>query len=188
MMEILSDVNPAGKTMKFNEADNCWELHSDGEKIKLFWVKYLVEPSVESLNAAAKHGLIPIIKYLHHQGYYGNAKTVGIAASNGHLDLMKYLHQSHPEIYFNRETLDKSEYVKLAANHGHLEVVQFMVDLEFKCEFDLNQIAENGHVQMMHWLYEKGYRPTDAAIVRAKKANQPSMLRFLFEKGLRWIR
>jgi hypothetical protein len=186
-MEILANVNPAGKTMKFNEAENCWELHG-GEVIKLFWVKYLVEPSVESLNAAAKHGLIPIVKYLHHQGYYGNAKTVGIAASNGHLNLMKYLHRSHPEIYFTREILDKSEYVKLAANHGHTQVVQFMVDLEFKCDFDLDQIAENGHVPMMSWLYENGRRANDSAIVRAKKANQPSMLRFLFEKGLRWIR
>lgn len=188
IVELLLNVNLNGKTMKFNELENYWEIHGDDEVIKLFWMKYLLEPCVESLNAAAKHGLIPIVRHWHHQGFYGSEKTVGIAASNGHLPLMKYLYQSHPEIYFKRETLDKCEYVKLAANHGHLEVVQFMADIEFKCQFDLDQIAENGHVPMMDWLYEKGYRARDSAIIRAKQANRPLMLRFLFEKGLRWIR
>ena len=106
---------------------------------------------IKNFAAAAEHGHLHVIEYLHSKGYKWDAETTKMAASGGHFELLVWVRERGcPWTY---QTLCG------AVRSGHLEMAKWA----FKegCPMDqavCRAAAQNGRTEILRLIVESGYK------------------------------
>lgn len=129
-----------------------------------------------AINAAAGHGHLEIVKWLHEQHGDGssNSDAVAAAARNGHLVVAKWL--------YNNNFKCTAEAFDLAAGGGHLEIVKWLHSIGCACSARaMDWAAGNGHLEIVKWLHTNRTEGcTGDAFRRAAWHKRASVFKWLF--------
>ena len=120
------------------------------EQFEVQWSTYRNEDSFQCMpRAAALHGNLEVLMYLHENGYPWDSFTCKEAAGGGHLELLKYLHENGCP--WDRDTCAATAW------DGHLEVLKYLH--ENGCPWDqhtCNLAAMQGQLEVLKYLHENG--------------------------------
>jgi len=135
------------------------------------------EWDVGTIDAAAEHGNLEMVKYCVANECPINAWACACAAENGHLEVLKYL----------REEVEApwgSWTASCAALNGHLHILEYLVERKFD-KYDEGacaNAAEFGHLDCLKYLHETAKAPWDEdAVVSAHMNDYTECLQYLLD-------
>lgn len=137
--------------------------------------------SADSLcTCAAAEGHLDILKWGYENGYKCvDSELFNSAISAGHLDVLKWLRsifkQYHP-------------CYGPAADNGHLHILQYGFQMSIHmCGIDfVERAAQNGHLNVVEWLWNHGHR-SECAIKYSAAAGHLPIVQYLYERTNRVI-
>eukprot|EP01133_Synstelium_polycarpum_P008362 gene8362-9822_t len=124
------------------------------------WINTTVSSVVctsAAIDSAAHGGYLEIVKYLNENRSEGcTIAALSSAARLGRLDLVQYLDRNRPEISSNRRHI--SEPVTFAAKNGHIQVVEYMFRRGYRVTMAALDLASgNNHMEVVKFIYEKQF-------------------------------
>ncbi|KDO28662.1 hypothetical protein SPRG_06517 [Saprolegnia parasitica CBS 223.65] len=135
-----------------------------------------LECSTDAMNAAAAHGHLDVVRFLHlHRREGCTTNAMDMAAALGHVEVVQFLH-------VNRTEGCTSYALDCATRNGHLDVVRFLVEnrAEGASPNILNDAAGNGHLDVVQYLHTLGsFGCTVAAVDDAAKNGHLEVVTFL---------
>ena len=145
----------------------------------LKWIreKKKCEWSAGTINRAAEHGNLEMVKYCVANESPIDLMACACAALNGRLEILKYLRE---EVKAPWDWYTATR----AAKYGHLHILEYLVERKFDkygvcaCEY----AAMNGHLDCLKYLRETAKAPWDYMVVRyAHKKNQTDCVQYLLD-------
>ena len=130
-----------------------------------------------TINAAARHGNLEMVKYCVANECPIDKYACACAASEGHLEVLKYLHEEA------KAPWDWST-AEWAARNGHLHILEYLVERKFDQynEYACRNAAENGHLDCLQYLHETAKAPWDEDAVRdAHNKNHTECVQYLLD-------
>ena len=163
----------------WNERSFCWKVARTNKLELLKWAREEKECewNERTINAAARHGNLEMVKYCVENECPIDEYACARAASNGQLEVLKYLHEE-VKAPWNFDT------AAWAALKGHLHILEYLVERKYDkysekaCEY----AAENGRLDCLKYLRETAKAPWNYLAVRsAHKNNQTECLQYLLD-------
>lgn len=99
--------------------------------------------------------------------------------------LMKATRRGHLEIVklLRHKHCNRLAYV--AAEEGHLELLKWLFGMGDKCDSGaVDQAAKNGHLEIIKWLHKQGITAEPNALDRAAAGGQLHVIRWLHDQGI----
>ena len=147
----------------------------------LKWIreKKKCEWSAGTINRAAEHGNLEMVKYCVANECPIDAFACANAALEGHLECLKYLREE-AKAPWDRKT------AHWAARNGHLHILEYLVERKYDKydEVPCRWAAMNGHLDCLKYLHETAKAPWDYSAVRyAHENNHPECLQYLLDNN-----
>ncbi|KDO20735.1 hypothetical protein SPRG_13317 [Saprolegnia parasitica CBS 223.65] len=131
---------------------SVWAMNAAAEHGHIAIVRFLHDHrregcTVYAMDAAAKHGHLDVLEFLHYHRHEGCTSLALNAGRHGRLGIVQLLHAKRPEGCSDRAIED-------AAMHGHLDVVRFLDRhrREGSRSRALRNAAANGHRAIVAYL------------------------------------
>lgn len=164
----------------------CCEAAKNGH---LDILKWLIEdgcPKNELLFMyAAKSGRLDIVEYLREIRCPWDSRACDAAAENGHFEILQWLVKNECSV--------GSNVFEYAALNGHLEILKWYVaessnrcDLKLVNKHTCINIAKNGHIHVLEWLYENVCHMREEVFVEALRYEKFGVLKLVAKCGLSW--
>ena len=168
-----------GQSM-WNETEFCEKVAKTHKLEFLKWIREekKCEWDARTINAAARHGDLEMLKYCVANQCPVDVTLCGCAAQNGHLECLKYLHE---EAKVDWGILTAT----CATLNGHLHILEYLVERKYgthEWPFCCVCAAEKGHLDCLKFLRETARARWDEDAVRqAHENNHPECLQYLLD-------
>jgi hypothetical protein len=168
-----------GQSM-WNETEFCEKVAKTNKLKFLKWIREekKCEWDAQTINAAAEHGNLEMLKYCVANQCPVDVHTCGHAAFHGHLECLKYLHE---EAKVDWGILTAT----CATSNGHLHILEYLVERKYgthEWPFCCVCAAEKGHLDCLKFLRETARaRWDDDAVRQAHENNHPECLQYLLD-------
>ena len=187
-LEVAWEYYPWGTRMpeyfrlKMDEPWFCSQVAKTNKLELLEWAREekKCEWNEETINAAAEHGNLEMVKYCVANECpidVVNVVACGNAAESGNLECLKYLHEEVKAPW--------DEYTAYwAAGKGHLHILEYLVERKYDKydEIACRGAAEYGHLDCLKYLHETAKAPWDwFAVFRAHENNHTECLQYLLD-------
>ena len=165
-----------------DESTFCWKVAETNKLELLKWAREEKECEwyVETINPAAEHGNLEMLKYCVANECPMDEMACGMAAENGHLECLKYLHEEAKAPW--------DEYTATwAAGKGQLHILEYLVERKYD-KYDMlacERAASYGpHLDCLKYLHETAKAPWDyVAVFEAHANNQTECLQYLLDNN-----
>ena len=153
----------------WNETSFCSEVTETNKLELLKWIREekKCEWDEGTINAAARHGNLEMVKYCVANECPIDKYACACAASEGHLEVLKYLHEEA------KAPWDWST-AEWAAQNGHLHILEYLVERKYD-QFDVSACwfaAMCGHFDCLKYLHETAKAPWNFRAVRVARENK----------------
>jgi hypothetical protein len=149
----------------WNETSFCSEVTETNKLELLKWIREekKCEWDEGTINEAACHGNLEMVKYCVANECPVDETACGLAAENGHLECLKYLHEEAKAPW-------DSGTAAWAAENGHLHILEYLVERKFDkySELACANAAMYGHLECLKYLHETAKAPRNSWAVRAR--------------------
>ncbi|EQC38062.1 hypothetical protein SDRG_04492 [Saprolegnia diclina VS20] len=133
---------------------SVWAMNAAAEHGHIAIVRFLHDHrhegcTVHAMDAAAKHGHLDVLEFLHYHRHEGcTALALNAACANGHKDVVAFLH-THRSEGGTAQAMDG------AAAHGHLGIVQLLHATRHEGCTDraIEDAAMHGHFEVVRFLH-----------------------------------
>ena len=164
-----------------NEIIFCWRVAQTNKLELLKWAREekKCEWDGSTINAAAYHGNMEMVKYCVANECSIHIHACAFAALKGHLEVLKYLREE-AEAPWDWYT------ATWAAQNGHLHILEYLVERKYDKydEYVCKSAAENGHLDCLKYLHETAKAPWNSQAVRAAHAkNQIDCVQYLLDNN-----
>jgi hypothetical protein len=164
-----------------DEIDFCWQVAQTNKLELLKWIREekKCEWSAGTINRAAEHGNLEMVKYCVANECPIDKWACACAAENGHLACLKYLHEEVKALW---------DYgtAAWAAHNGHLHILEYLVERKYD-KFDEDACAyaaKYGHLDCLKYLHETAKAPWDEDAIRsAHENNHPECVQYLLDNN-----
>jgi hypothetical protein len=164
--------------------DERWFCEKVAETNKLELLKWIREEKkcewdVRTIEAAAFHGNLEMVKYCVANECPIDAWACAKAARYGHLECLKYLREEAKAPW-------DSGTANLAALNGHLHILEYLVERKFDQfgEFACTYAAESGQLDCLKYLHETAKAPWNFRAVQVARENKhPECLQYLLDNN-----
>ena len=163
----------------WDETDFCVKVAGTNKLELLKWarVKKKCRWDAGTIEAAAYHGNMEMVKYCVANECPIDEWACADAAQNGHLEVLKYLHEE-VKAPWDFRTAD------WAAENGHLHILEYLVERKYD-KFDEDACANaamNGHLDCLKYLHETAKWPWyEEAVREAHQNNHPECVQYLLD-------
>ena len=163
------------------ERDFCLEVAKTNKLELLKWAREEKECRWHewTINRAAHHGNLEMIKYCVANECPVDADTCANAAENGHLEVLKYLHEE-AKVPWGWMTAN------FAAANGHLHILEYLVERKYNeyNERACERAATFGHLDCLKYLRETAKAPwNDWSVYHAHKNNHLDCVQYLLDNN-----
>jgi hypothetical protein len=163
----------------WDETDFCSQVARTNKLELLKWIRE--EKKCEwddmTINMAAKHGNLEMVKYCIANECPIDEYACAYAAENGHLEVLKYLREEVKAPW-------DSCTAEWAALKGHLHILEYLVERKYDKYNDWTcyNAARYGYLDCLKYLRETAKAPWDEDAVReARKNNHPECVQYLLD-------
>jgi hypothetical protein len=151
------------------------------------WLHYTNKSgcTTKIMDSAASDGYFDIVYFLHQNRSEGcTTDAMDYAAKNGEFEILKFLHKYRLEGF----TIDA---IVNAANYGTLHIVEFLhtnrseETIIDSIDYSMGAIdcaAHNGHLDVVKYLLDNGYKISESAMDSAETNEDYDMIRLLSDK------
>ncbi|CAL6287256.1 unnamed protein product [Bathycoccus prasinos] len=162
-----------------NEIIFCWRVAQTNKLELLKWAREekKCEWDGSTINAAAYHGNMEMVKYCVANECSIHIHACAFAALKGHLEVLKYLREEVKAPW-------GSETATFAAGNGHLHILEYLVERKYyeyngdACQW----AAMSGHLDCLKYLHETAKAPWDKEAVRYAHENKhPECLQYCLD-------
>ena len=165
--------------VRMDERSFCWKV-AETNNLELFkWAREEKKCKWDewTIDVAAKHGNLEMVKYCVANKCPINAMACSSAALNGQLEVLKYLRE---EVKAPWDSVAAS----WAALSGHLHILEYLVERKYDKynQWACQWAALKGHFDCLKYLHETAKVPWNFQAVRdAQKNNHPECLQYLLD-------
>jgi len=162
------------------ETEFCRRVAQTNKLELLKWIREEKECewNERTINAAAYHGNIEMIKYCVANKCPMDVYACACAAQGGNLECLKYLHEEVKAPWNSRTA------AAWAAENGHLHILEYLVERKYK-HYEENACscaAQNGHLDCLKFLHETAKAPWNSYAVRyAHENNHVECVQYLLD-------
>jgi len=165
----------------WGETDFCMKVAYTNKLELLKWIREekKCEWNWRTINVAAYHGNLEMVKYCVANKCPINVWACACAVENGYLEVLKYLREE-AKAPWNSST------AVCAAQSGHLHILEYLVERKYDqySEGACERAAENGHLDCLKYLHETAKAPWDEdAVQGAHKNNHPECVQYLLDNN-----
>ena len=167
--------------LRMDESHFCREVAYTNKLELLKWAREEKECEWDerTINAAAAHGNLEMVKYCVANECPIDERACALAAEYGHLECLKYLHE---EVKAPWDHWTASS----AAEHGHLHILEYLVERKYDKykDYACQWAAKNGHLDCLKYLHESTkVRLSCDAIREAHKNNHTDCVQYLLDNN-----